>query len=230
MPAVINETNSASCSGMPGVSDAYASTLWSLDYLMEAAQAGITRLQFHTNTAAVCGDFQARDSVNYPISDRYYGGFCAKNQAALGRERLSAAPLYYGLWAFSQVPQGRFLDVHLPDADLGQVRAYAVNSPGGKLTMVLVNVQDPATDGSTTDSVAINLPKRYDRARSVTLRSSDAAGLASLDASAITLGGRSVADGGVPTGTPRSTAVDVQGKHSTVDVAPGTAQIVTFTR
>jgi hypothetical protein len=228
MPAVINESNSASCSGQPGVSDAYATSLWSLDYLMQTAQSGIARLQFHTNTAAICGDFQQRDSVNYPISYRYYGAFCAADRHALETGRLSAAPLYYGLWAFRQVPDGRFLDVGLPDAALPQLRAYAVQSRDGRLTMVLVNVQDPATSGSTDDAVTVNLPSAYRAGSAVTLRSTAEGGLASLDPSAITLGGRSVSDRGVPSGRPNATPVHVAGGRSTVTVAPGTAQIVTF--
>lgn len=229
MPSVLNETNSASCSGMPGVSDAYATSLWSLDYVLQATQAGIARLQFHTNTAAMCGDFQQRTSPNYPISYRYYGAFCAKDQAALGRQRLSAAPLYYGLWAASQVPTGTFLDVGLPEENLDQLRAYAVQGDDNRLTMVLINVQDPAAAQSTTDDVAVTLPAAARHGRAVTLQSTGGGGLASLDAAHITLGGRSVANG-VPDGTPRSTPVDVSGTHATVQVAPGTAQLVTFSR
>jgi hypothetical protein len=228
MPAVINESNSASCSGQPGVSDAYASTLWSLDYLMQTAQSGIAGLQLHTNTAAICGDFQQRDSANYPISYRYYGAFCAADQHALDTNRLSAAPLYYGLWAFHQVPDGKFLNVDLPDTALPQLRAYAVKGRNGELTMVLVNVQDPATSTSTNDAVTVNLPSTYRGGSAVTLQSTAAGGLASLDASGIALGGRSISDRGVPSGRPSATPVHVAGGQSTITVAPGTAQIITF--
>jgi hypothetical protein len=227
IPAVINESNSASCSGQPGVSDAYATSLWSLDHLMQTAQSRISQLQFHTNTAAVCGDFQPRNSPNYPISYRYYGAFCAADQHALDSNRLSAAPLYYGLWAFHQVPDGTFLNVGLPDTSLQQLRAYAVKSRNGELTMVLVNIQDPAAAESTDDAVTVKLPSAYRGGRAVTLRSSDG-GLASLDASAITLGGRTISDRGVPSGRPHATPVRVTGDTSTVTVAPGTAQIITF--
>lgn len=227
IPAVINESNSASCSGQPGVSDAYASSLWSLDYLLQTAQSRIAQLRFHTNTAAICGDFQQRSSPNYPISYRYYGAFCAADQHALDTDRLSAAPLYYGLWAFHQVPSGAFLDTGLADTDLSRLRAYAVQSGHGRLTMVLINIQDPAAAGSD-DAVTVNLPSGYDRGAAVTLRSSDAGGLASLDPSAITLGGRTVSDRGVPSGRPAATPVPVAGGTSTVTVAPGTAQIITF--
>jgi hypothetical protein len=230
IPSVMNESNSASCSGMPGVSDAYASSLWSLDYLLQAAQAGISRVQFHTNTAAICGDFKPRASPDYPISYRYYGAFCAADQAAFDANLLSASPLYYGIWAFRQVPQGKFVDLNLADTDLGKLRAYGVQGCDGRFTVVLVNVQDPSIAESTDDAVALNLPSTYRKASAITLQSAAPGGLGSLDASAITLGGRMVSPSGVATGAPTKSSVSVSGASSTVTVAPGTAQIITFSR
>jgi hypothetical protein len=228
MPASLNESNSASCSGMPGVSDAYASSLWSLSYLLQTAESGVERLHFHTNTAAICGDFQPRDSVNYPISYRYYGAFCAADQQALDSNRLSATPLYYGLWAFHQIPNGKFLNVNLPDTALPQLRAYAVEHRNDKMTVVLVNVQDPAVSTSTNDAVTINVPAPYTSGHAITLGSTGAGGLASLDAAKISLGGATISNRGIPSGEPDGTRVPVAGGRSTVTVAPGTAQMITF--
>ncbi|PZS19562.1 MAG: hypothetical protein DLM57_03875 [Pseudonocardiales bacterium] len=230
IPSVINESNSASCSGQPGVSDAYATSLWSLDYLLQSTQLGISRVQFHTNTAAVCGDFKARTSADYPISYRYYGAFCAADQAALDANKLSATPLYYGLWAFGQVPKGTFVDVNLADTALPQLRAYGIMGRNGKLTVVLINVQDPSVPTSTDDAVTLNLPSAFAKGSAVTLQSSAPGGLGSLDASAITLGGRTVSPSGVPTGIPTHSRIGVTGSSATVTVAAGTAQIITFSR
>jgi hypothetical protein len=230
IPMTINESNSASCSGQPGASDAYATSLWSLDYLLQTAHSGIDRVEFHTNTAAICGDFKPRDSADYPISYRYYGAFCAADQAALDSGRLSAAPLYYGLWAFHQVPQGQFVNLGLTDADLAKVRAYGVKGRDGSLTVVLINIQDPATAGSGDDSVTLGLPQGYRKGHAVTLSSSAPEGLASLDASRITLGGASVTPEGAPSAQPAATPVLVGRGSSTVDVPAGTARILTFTR
>ncbi|MFG1910974.1 glycosyl hydrolase family 79 C-terminal domain-containing protein [Kribbella sp. NPDC048928] len=230
VPMTINESNSASCSGMPGVSDSYAMSLWSLDYLLQTGRAGLDRLQFHTNTAAICGDFKARTSPDYPISYRYYGAFCAPDQQHLDAEQLAASPLYYGLWAFHQVPVGRYLDLDVPQDQLGAVRAYAVQGRDGKVTLVLINLQDPAAAESTTQDVTVQLPGRFARGTAVTLTSADAAGLASLDSSAITLGGQQVDPSGAVTGHRTSKPVAVAGSRATVNVAPGTAQIVTLVR
>lgn len=228
IPVTVNESNTASCSGMPGVSNSYATALWSLDYLLQAAQSGVDRVQFHTNTTGVCGDFKARDSADYPISYRYYGAFCAADQAALDADELSANPLYYGIWAFRQVPQGRFVDLDLADEHLDKLRAYAVKGNGDTLTVVLINVQDPARAASTTDAVTLNLPSAYHAGSQVTLRSAAQEGLASLDAGRISLGGQTVSPAGAPSGAPQSAAVPVELRSATVTVAPGTAQIITF--
>ncbi|WP_200215108.1 glycosyl hydrolase family 79 C-terminal domain-containing protein [Micromonospora coerulea] len=229
IPSTINESNSASCSGMPGVSNSYATSLWSLDYLLQAAQSGIDRFQFHTNTAAICGDFKPRDSADYPISYRYYGAFCATDQAALDTNQLSANPLYYGIWAFRQIPTGQFVDLDLPDTALDKIRAYAVMGRAGTLTAVLINIQDPAAADSTHDTVTLNLPSSYGQARAVTLQSAAPEGLASLDPTHITVGGQTITPAGTATGTPQPTTVPVDHRSSTITVAPGTAQIITFT-
>ncbi|HEY8455698.1 MAG TPA: glycosyl hydrolase family 79 C-terminal domain-containing protein [Actinopolymorphaceae bacterium] len=227
--STINESNSASCSGQPDVSNAYATSLWSLDYLLQAAQSGVSRLQFHTNTAAICGDFKPRESPDYPISYRYYGAFCAADQAELDANGLSPTPLYYGIWAFRQVPAGsRFLSVDLADADLDKLRAYALKGSKGTMTVVLINVQDPASATSTTDRVTLRLPSPYRAGRQVVLRSAAPEGLASTDVWAITLGGHRVLPSGVATGRPKATPVDVAGKTVTVTVPPGTASIVSL--
>ncbi|MEV6110484.1 glycosyl hydrolase family protein [Streptomyces sp. NPDC051940] len=226
VPMTLNESNSASCSGQPGVSDAYGSSLWALDYALQTARSGaVTRLQFHTNTAAVCGDFKARDSAEYPVSYRYYGAFCAADQAQLDARGLSATPLYYGLWAFRQLPRGRFVDLGLPDGTLDRLRAYAVVDEDGVHHVVLINIQDPASPDATDDTVTLTLPQGFPGGRSVRLASSAAAGLSSLDASAITLGGASVNPAGIPDHAPRSTPVAA---GAPVTVAPGTTQIITL--
>jgi hypothetical protein len=229
IPMTINESNSASCSGQPGVSNAYAMSLWALDYLMQTGRSGISRLQFHTNTAAICGDFKERTSPDYPVSYRYYGAFCADDQAELDAGHLSATPLYYGLWAFHQVPQGRYLDLNVPESELNTLRAYAVQGRSGEVTLVLVNLQDPAAAASTPYDVTVQLPGDFVSGTATTLSSSDPTGLASLDAGAITLGGQQVDSSGAVTGTRTTEPVQVSGSKTTVTVAPGTARVVSLT-
>lgn len=47
-PAVISETNSASCGGRPGVSDAPVSEVWAIRYVIAALLAGFQQVRFHS--------------------------------------------------------------------------------------------------------------------------------------------------------------------------------------
>jgi hypothetical protein len=47
-PAVISETNSASCGGRPGVSDAPVSEVWAVRYTIAALLAGFQQVRFHS--------------------------------------------------------------------------------------------------------------------------------------------------------------------------------------
>ncbi|HET7048334.1 MAG TPA: glycosyl hydrolase family 79 C-terminal domain-containing protein [Solirubrobacteraceae bacterium] len=48
VPLRIDEINSVSCGGEPGVSDTYATALWSLDTLFALARAGVDGVNIHT--------------------------------------------------------------------------------------------------------------------------------------------------------------------------------------
>ena len=48
LPLRIGEMNSIACGGARGVSDTYASTLWSLDALFEMARVGVDGVNIHT--------------------------------------------------------------------------------------------------------------------------------------------------------------------------------------
>jgi hypothetical protein len=47
-PAVISETNSASCGGKPGVSDTPVAGVWAARYVVAALLAGFSQVRFHT--------------------------------------------------------------------------------------------------------------------------------------------------------------------------------------
>lgn len=47
-PFLMFETNTASCGGFPGVSDAFVASLWSLDWALQMAYANFSMGLFHT--------------------------------------------------------------------------------------------------------------------------------------------------------------------------------------
>ena len=200
VPAAMTETNSTVCAGTPGVSDVFASALWALDYSLLIAQEGIVNADFMGGTnAAGCDP---------------YTPLCPTTGD------LTVRPIYYGMLATELVGTGRFAAVDNPDA--ADVRAYAVRQ-GGRLTVVLDDVQDPAADGATT--VTLNLGGDFRSGRLTALTTSSSAGLSAT--TDITLGGQQVGThGAFP--SPHSTPVSVHRGTATVTVPAGSAAIIQF--
>lgn len=200
VPAAMTETNSVVCAGTAGVSDAYASALWALDYSLLIAQQGIVNADFMDGTnAAGCDP---------------YTPLCPTTGD------LTARPIYYGMLATELVGTGRF--TALDDPDQADVRAYAVKQ-GHRLTVVLDDVEDPAANGPTT--VTLNLGDFFGSGRVTRLTTSSAAGLAAT--TDITLGGEQVGPH-ADFAHPRSTCVSVHGRTATVTVPAGSAAIIQF--
>ena len=200
VPAAMTETNSVVCAGAPGVSDAFASALWALDYGLLIAQQGIVNADFMDGTnAAGCDP---------------YTPLCPTTGD------LTARPIYYGMLATELVGTGRFAALDNPDA--ANVRAYAVRH-GHRLTVVLDDVQDPATNGART--VTLKLGGGFGSGRLTALTTSSSAGLSAT--TDITLGGQQVGPhGAFP--PPRATPVSVHNQSATVTVPAGSAAIIQF--
>ena len=47
LPAIISEANSAACGGAPGISDAPASAVWAIGFVLSALQSGFREVRFH---------------------------------------------------------------------------------------------------------------------------------------------------------------------------------------
>jgi hypothetical protein len=165
VPATIDETNSAVCWGAPGTSDVFASALWSLDYTLLLAHAGLASVEFQGRIAG-CAP---------------YSPLCTGRHGAA----LFARPDFYGLLTVQQLLPGAFL--RLTDRDAGKLRAYALIAPSGALSVVLDNLGGPLV-------VALRLPGRgYRSAAETVLRTSSSRGLAATGG--ITLGGRQIGPG-----------------------------------
>ena len=114
----IDEMNSVSCGGAPGVSNAFVSALWALDATFQMARVGVDGVNFHT----------------YPGAPYELFTFTRKH----GKWTGSVAPEYYGLLMFAQAaPAGSHL-VHT-SGSLGNVRSWATRAPDGTVHVVLIN-------------------------------------------------------------------------------------------
>jgi hypothetical protein len=209
VPAVIDEGNSVVCEGQPGVSDVYASALWEVDDQLATALDGVQGDYMH-GTVIQC------DTAK-PLF-MYYTPLCAPTAADATTGILAAQPEYYGLAAVHEIGAGQFLNLSNPDS--ANVRAYAIRHADGTVTVVLDDVQDPASSGPSTLRLVFGQSfsggSRFDLTAS------------SLSAtSGITLGGQSVQASGA-LAAPNTTPVTVSGSTLTVTVASGSAAILTL--
>ena len=98
LPIALAETNSASCGGMAGVSNAFAAAAWGLDYMFNVARDGYQAINFHFSYRKDSG------SAYNPIQSF---GWKAGNQE---QYRNIAQPLYYAMYMFARHASGeRFL-------------------------------------------------------------------------------------------------------------------------
>ena len=119
IPYRLSECNSFSNGGAAGVSNSYASSLWVIDFLFDAALGGATGINMH-------GGGQGPGYT--PIAD--------DSGAVIG-----ARPEYYGLLLFALAGSGSLLQTQLSAGGMNAT-AYALRSASGGLKVMLVN-KDP---------------------------------------------------------------------------------------
>src|SRR5262249_31721005 len=124
LPIRIDETNSSAGGGIPGVSDAYASALWAMDYSLLMAQAGYAGLNFHGGLG-VCG------APLYNGKFQIYTPICAANTTDEQAKIYKAMPEYYGLLMATRMGSGRFLPVTV--ASDHNITGYAVRGQDGRI-------------------------------------------------------------------------------------------------
>ncbi|MBV9337267.1 MAG: hypothetical protein JO243_15400, partial [Solirubrobacterales bacterium] len=114
----IDEMNTVSCGGAPGISNAFVSALWALDAVFQMARVGVDGVNIHT--------FPRAPYQLFTFSRRH------------SRWRGFVAPEYYGLMMFAQAapPGARLLRL---SGALGKVRSWATRAPDGTTRVVLIN-------------------------------------------------------------------------------------------
>jgi hypothetical protein len=204
-PTLITETNTtSSCDlgGGPDTSPVFASALWSLDWVLRAASAGISGVDFHGYFGR-CGP-----SVFSPV--------CAPGYTAEAHGQVTAQPEYYGLLAARQLEGGRFVPVEIR-GQMGpeQVTAYATIHPHAVITLAIDNL---TAVGHT--SFLLRVPG-YGTARSesLTAPSINATSDIAFGQASITLAGAI-----------RPVAATIRGGHGTFRVAipPESAIVITL--
>ncbi len=117
IPFRLAECNSYYNGGADGISDAYCSSLWIIDFLFNNAQGGSVGTNFHGGG----------DSGGYtPIA--------TANGAVV-----EVRPEYYGILFFTLAGQGTLYTTRLSGIGRKNITAYAVKTSSGGLNMVVVN-------------------------------------------------------------------------------------------
>jgi hypothetical protein len=135
LPIALAETNSASCGGMPGVSNAFAATVWALDYMHSVAQDGFRYINFHMSYRPGGSSYNAVDT------------FGQQDASHVWHYRNVAEPLYYAMYLFARNASGeRLLPTKITSS--ANIRAFAVSSCVGCAVKVFVINKDLDASGS----------------------------------------------------------------------------------
>jgi hypothetical protein len=128
----VSECNSYYNGGADGVSDAYCSSLWVIDYLFDCALNGAVGANFHGGGN---GDGYT------PIADS-------------GGAVVEARPEYYGILLFTLAGQGTLYFTGLSGIGSLNITAYAVKASSGGLNLIVVN-----KDSAQNLQLTVQLPQ-----------------------------------------------------------------------
>jgi hypothetical protein len=131
MPFRISECNSYYGGGAAGVSDAYASALWVLDFMYNCALGGSSGVNFHGGS-----------TLNYTV--------IADNNGTV----IGPRPIYFGILMFALAGQGTLYSTTVSNntANLN-LTAYAVKTTAG-ISIIIIN-----KDSSNNAQVSLTLPQ-----------------------------------------------------------------------
>lgn len=201
------ETASFSGGGRDGVSNTYAAALWALDYLLVLASYDCAGVNMETGV-----NHLGRISYYTPISDDLNGHY-------------DAAPEYYGLLAFAQLPDGGMSPVAVAANGINLTAWSVVDISKGERALAIIN-KDPVQDADVSitgiDMVGPNVKPHVAMRRGRLLRLTGPS-LTARDG--VTLGGVAVAADGSWSGA-KYEPVKVTSDNATLHVPARSAALV----
>jgi hypothetical protein len=151
----MSEGNSCYRGGKPGMSNAFAASLWAADYLMTLASLGCAGVNLHGGDSrflsAGLGDHNPGLEAAGNKKQSAPNGFYTPISTEQGQPA-EARPVYYGMMLAQELAGARMLPVEVEQA--GMLKAYAVERNGGTI-IALVN---KAPSGDREVSIAIDRP------------------------------------------------------------------------
>jgi hypothetical protein len=198
----LDETNTVSCGGRPGISDRFASALWAIDYIAHAMAAGAVGINLEGNVAKC----------------QSYTPLCAPTPSALSSGVLTAQPEWYALL--------------LGKALVGDRPVQAIVSPGGSNVDVVamlgsggglhVLVVDDETAAAKHVVVALHVARHLGAATVLALT-----GPSPSARTGVRLGGQAVESGGGWRVPPRLRVPPNRSGVITFEVSPASATLLT---
>ena len=203
VPFRLDETNTVSCGGVPGISNTFASALWAVNYLARAMTMGAAGINLQGNPANCEG----------------YTPLCAQSPEALATGALHAQPEWYALLLAKALIGERPLRTTVRPAERPNVEVTTFVAGDGTLHFVAVEDDPPGGRGV---SLHLHVGSGFHGASILSLTAPSPAAL-----SGVQLGGREVEPDGSwsqPARLPR-----VPNRHGviTVKLAPSSAALVT---
>lgn len=141
------EMNSYSSHGVKGVSNALASALWGINFMMTTAGLGSAGVNFHGGGQNMDGN-TCPNGVSSCDKPFYYSPLIEVDSRVT-----EAAPLYYGMLLVTRMGTGDMLST-TTSAGGSNLRAYTVAPADGSTTIVLVNCEASTGVNVTVDAGA----------------------------------------------------------------------------
>ncbi|MCW3034092.1 MAG: putative glycosyl hydrolase [Solirubrobacterales bacterium] len=129
IPFRMDETNSVSCGGVPGVSNTYASALWAAAYIGQNMAAGTVGVNLQGNPTNCAG----------------YTPLCAPDPAALAAGQMRAQPDWYALLLTRSLIGYRPLPTTITAAVAPNLVAYGFDGPAHTRKLLLVDEEAPGS-------------------------------------------------------------------------------------
>lgn len=141
-PFIMMETNTASCGGLPGISDTFGATLWALDYGLQMAYSNFSGSMLHVGGQGT-----------------YYNPFTPPPTNQSSYHQWTVGAVFYSAIVAAEAfgPSGNAQIIDLQANNISMFTpAYAIYENGAPVRLVLFNyVSDPtgASDYTTTISI-----------------------------------------------------------------------------
>jgi len=129
IPLRIDEANTVSCGGVPGISNTFASALWATGYITQVMASGTAGINLEGNPSNCVG----------------YTPLCAPSPAALAGGRLRAQPEWYALLLTRSLLGARPLPTTVQSDGSPNLVVAAFSGPGRTIQEVLVDDEAPGS-------------------------------------------------------------------------------------